>query len=289
MNKFMLVVNTTADETAAYYQTHDIKYAPLSFTIGGKTIAEDCGQTMPFPVFYENLRKGNMSSTAQAQPAQYLAHFRAACAAGHDVLYLGFSSGLSGSFDAGCMAAKEVQAEYPDRVIRCVDSLSATGGEAILVEKARALRDMGKTADEAALVLEDLRFRVIHLITVNDLNHLWRGGRVSRSSAMVGGLLGIKPMIYVNNAGKLEVCNKIRGRKKAMEHLHAAVVQQITDRTVPVRINHGDCLEDAQALAALLAADGIDSKILYAGTVIGSHAGPGLLTAFFVGSERKPF
>lgn len=289
MRKFVLVANSTADETAEYYASNDIKCASLAFTIGGLTIKEDCGKTMPYEEFFANLRTGKMSTTSQAQVEDYLAYFRQACAAGMDVLYVGFSSGLSGSFDAGCMAAKEVRAEYPERVIRCVDSLSATGGEAILVEKARQLRDAGKTADEAGDAVEALRGRIIHMITVNDLNHLWRGGRVSRSAAMVGSLIGIKPMIYVDDRGKLEVCSKVRGRKKALGRLHEYIVQEITDRETPVRINHGDCLEDAQYLAELLAADGIPSQIRFIGTVIGSHTGPGVMTAFFVGRERKPF
>lgn len=289
MRKFVLVVNSTADETAAYYKTHDILCASLAFTIDGKTIKEDCGKTMPFPDFFAHLRAGRMSVTSQAQVEDYLTYFREACAKGMDVLYVGFSSGLSGSFDAGCMAAKEVRADYPERVIRCVDTLSATGGEAILVEKARVLRDAGLTADEAGDAVEALRLQVFHAITVNDLHHLWRGGRVSRSAAMVGGLIGIKPMIYVNNQGKLEVCSKVRGRKKALDRLYTTILQEITDRKTPVRINHGDCLDDAKHLAKLLAAEGIPSEIRFIGTVIGSHTGPGVMTAFFVGKERKPF
>lgn len=289
MRKFVLVVNSTADETAEYYQSNEIKCAALAFTIGGKTIKEDCGKTMSFPDFFANLRQGKMSTTSQAQVEDYLTYFREACAQGKDVLYVGFSSGLSGSFDAGCMAAKEVCDAYPERVIRCVDTLSATGGEAILVEKARQMRDAGSTADEAGDAIEALRLSIIVAITVNDLHHLWRGGRVSRSAALVGGLIGIKPVIYVDNHGKLEVCSKIRGRKKALNHLFTHIVQEITDRETPVRINHGDCPEDAQYLADVLAAEGIASEIRFTGTVIGSHTGPGTIIASFVGRERKPF
>lgn len=202
MTKFILVANSTTDETAEYYEKNDIRCAALSFTIGGKTIKEDFGRTMPFEEFFENLRAGNMSTTSQAQLEDYLTIFRAACAEGKDVLYVGFSSGLSGSYHAGCMAAAEVREEYPERTIRCVDSLAAAGGEAILVEKARQMRDAGCTADEAGDAVEALRQRVIHLVTVDDLNHLWRGGRVSRTSAVVGGLIGIKPMIYLDDTGQ---------------------------------------------------------------------------------------
>lgn len=289
MKKFVLVANSTIDETAEYYEVNDIKCAALSFTINGQTIKEDFGRTMLFKEFFANLRAGKMSTTSQAQLEDYLAIFREACAAGMDVLYVGFSSGLSGSYNAGCMAAAEVREEYPERTIRCVDSLSAAGGEAILVEKARQMRDAGCTADEAGDAVEAMRLHVIHCVTVDDLNHLWRGGRVSRTSAVVGGLIGIKPMIYVDDEGKLEVCGKIRGRKKALNALVETTLEQITDRDTPVRISHGDCEDDARYVAEQLEAAGLKTEVRMIDTVIGSHTGPGVMTAFFVGGARGPF
>lgn len=289
MKKFVLVANSTIDETAEYYEVNDIKCAALSFTINGQTIKEDFGRTMSFKDFFANLRAGKMSTTSQAQLEDYLAIFREACAAGMDVLYVGFSSGLSGSYNAGCMAAAEVREEYPERTIRCVDSLSAAGGEAILVEKARQMRDAGCTADEAGDAVEAMRLHVIHCVTVDDLNHLWRGGRVSRTSAVVGGLIGIKPMIYVDDEGKLEVCGKIRGRKKALNALVETTLEQITDRDTPVRISHGDCEDDARYVAEQLEAAGLKTEVRMIDTVIGSHTGPGVMTAFFVGGARGPF
>lgn len=289
MKKFVLVANSTIDETAEYYESNDIRCAALSFTMNGQTIKEDFGRTMPFQDFFANLRAGNMSTTSQAQVEDYLTIFRAACAEGMDVLYVGFSSGLSGSYDAGCMAAAEVREEYPERVIRCVDSLSAAGGEAILVEKAREMRDAGYTADAAGDEIEKLRLHVIHLVTVDDLNHLWRGGRVSRSSAIIGGLIGIKPMIYLDDAGKLQVCGKNRGRKKALNELVECTLEMITDRDTPVRISHGDCEDDARYVADKLEAAGLKTEVRMIDTVIGSHTGPGVMTTFFIGEKRGPF
>ena len=148
MNQFILVANSTIDETAAYYTSNGIRCASLSFTIDGMTVKEDFGATLPFHDFFEKLREGKTSTTSQAQVGDYLAFFRDACEQGLDVVYVGFSSGLSGSFDAGCIAAREVQEDFPGRTIRCVDSLCAAGGECILVEEAVRLRDLGKTAEE---------------------------------------------------------------------------------------------------------------------------------------------
>lgn len=286
---FVLVANSTMDETAEYYEKNDIRCAPLSFTIDGQTIAEDFGKTLPFKEFFDKLRAGHMSSTSQAKVEDYLRIFREACAAGMDVLYVGFSSGLSGSYDAGCMAAAEVRPEFPDRVIRCVDTLSAAGGEYILVNRAKELRDQGLTADEVGDEIERLRLRMIHLVTVDDLKHLWRGGRVSKTSAYVGSLIGIKPIIFVDDEGKLQVCSKVRGRRKALELLADSVLAQITDRDVPVRISHGDCEEDAQYVADYLKEKGgLSSEIRMIDTVLGSHTGPGVMTVFFVGEKRGP-
>lgn len=310
MKKFVLVANSTIDETAAYYAKNDIKCASLSFTIDGQTIKEDFGATLPFHDFFEKLREGRMSTTAQAQVGDYLGFFRDACEQGLDVVYLGFSSGLSGSFDAGCLAAREVLTDFPERTIRCIDSLSAAGGECVLVEKARQLRDQGKTADECADILEEMKLRVVHLVTVDDLNHLWRGGRVSRTSAVLGTLVGIKPIIYLDNNGKLQVCHKVRGRKQSLEYLGDELLHQLKARETSlrsanggsieeqirqlwaqtIRISHGDCETDAEYLAGYLREHGVQNiAIRMIDTVIGSHTGPGVIALFGEGSQRRPF
>lgn len=288
MHSFALITDSTVDENAGYFVENDIKYAPLAFTIDGRTIEEDCGQAMPFHQFYDLLREGKLSSTAQAKLDTFLKLFREALEAGQDVLYVGFSSGLSGTFHAGCMARDELAPQFPERKIFCVDSLSATGGEYLLVDKAREMRDNGCSAEVTAAAIEEMRLHVIHLVTVDDLGHLHRGGRLSKTSAVVGGLLGIKPMIWVDNEGKLSVCGKIRGRQKAIAHLAERTLREISDKNQVVRISHGDCPEDARQLAALLQKGGVRSDIRYVGTVIGSHTGPGVLAVFFFGGERRP-
>lgn len=288
MHPFALITDSTIDENASYFAENDIRCAPLSFTINGCTIEEDCGMTVSFPQFYDLLREGKMSTTSQARPDTFVQLFREALESGQDVLYIGFSSGLSGTFHAGCMARDELAPQFPDRKIFCVDSLSATGGEYLLVDKAREMRDSGCSAEVTATAIEEMRLHVIHLVTVDDLAHLHRGGRLSKTSAVVGSLLGIKPLIWVNNEGKLDVCGKVRGRQKAIAHLAERTLNELSDKNQTVRIAHGDCLEDAQALAALLQKGGVDTDIRYIGTVIGSHTGPGVLATFFFGGERKP-
>lgn len=288
MHPFTLITDSTIDEHASYFAKNDIKYAPLSFTIDNRTIEEDCGQTVPFHQFYDLLRQGKRSTTSQATLDTFLQLFREALDAGQDVLYIGFSSGLSGTFHAGCMARDELAPLYPDRNIFCVDSLSATGGEYLLVDKARDMRDSGCTAEVTAAAIEQMRLHVIHLVTVDDLNHLHRGGRLSKTSAVVGSLLGIKPLIWLNDEGKLEVCGKVRGRQKAIQYLAERTLREISDKNQIVRIGHGDCPDDAQTLADLLQKGGVRADIRCIGTVIGSHTGPGVLTTFFFGGDRKP-
>ena len=287
-HRFVLITDSTVDENAGYYAENDIPYAPLSLTVDGRTLEEDCGQTLSFHDFYDLLRQGKQASTAQAKMDCFLRLFEQALAAGQDVLYVDFSSGLSGTYQAGCMAAAELAPRYPDRKILCVDSLAATGGEYLLVDKAREMRDQGCTAEETAAEIERLRLQVVHLFTVDDLNHLYRGGRLSRASAIVGSLLGIKPLLYMDDAGKLCVHGKLRGRQNVIRWLAERALCGITDRNTPVRISHGDCLEDAQLLADLLAKGGVQADIRYVGTVIGSHTGPGVLAIFFFGEQRKP-
>ncbi|WP_373162984.1 DegV family protein [Agathobaculum sp. Marseille-P7918] len=288
MYPFTLVTDSTIDETASYFSQNEIKCVPLAFTIDNRTIEEDCGQTVSFHQFYDLLRQGKQSSTSQAKLDTFLTIFREALDAGQDVLYIGFSSGLSGTFHAGCMARDELAPLYPERKIFCVDSLSATGGEYLLVDKAREMRDSGCTAEITAAAIEQMRLHVIHLVTVDDLGHLHRGGRLSKTSAVVGSLLGIKPLIWVDNEGKLSVCGKVRGRQKAIQYLADRTVREMSDKKQIVRICHGDCPEDAQKLADLLKKSGVQSDIRYIGTVIGSHTGPGVLTTFFFGGDRKP-
>ena len=215
--------------------------------------------------------------------------FREALDAGQDILYVGFSSGLSGTYHAGCMARDELAPHYPDRKIFCVDSLSATGGEFLLVDKAREMRDSGCTAEVTAAAIEQMRLHVIHLVTVDDLNHLKRGGRISAATALFGSMLSIKPVLHVDDTGHLVAVSKARGRKASLTALVDRMEQTAVDpKSQTVFISHGDCLEEAEFVAGEVRRRlGVeDIRINYIGPVIGNHAGPGTMALFFVGTKR---
>lgn len=286
MKKFELVVNTTIDENAEYYEKNCISHAPLSYTIEGKTIVEDLGVTMTSKEFYTSLRNGNNCITSQTPVETYYDLYRKPLSQGMDVMFIGMSSGVSGSYQAGVIAANDIADEFPNNKIECIDSLTATGGMRILVGKAVELRDNGTDLQTATKILCDLRLKIITLITPDDLHHLYRGGRLSKSSAVVGSIIGIKPIIEFTNEGKLEATSKARGRLASFKHVVKATVEQIVDKAETVWITHGDCLDEAKKLQEMLEEEGITTEIRELGTVLGTHAGPGTMTVNFIGSKR---
>lgn len=287
MKQFAIVANTTIDESEAYYTKHEIANAPLSYTIGGRTIVEDFGKSMSGKEFYSELRQGNMCTTSQTPVELYHPLYKSILESGLDVLFIGLSSGISGSYQAGCIAAADLAPQYPDRQIVCVDSLSATGGMHILVDEAIRLRDEGLSAAEAKSALDALAPRIIHLITPDDLKHLYRGGRLSKSSAVLGSLVGIKPIIALTDEGKLEVVTKVRGRAAALTYLADALGKEITDKSQTVWITHGDCEGDAAELQGmLLQKHGVRAELRTLGTVLGAHAGPGTIVLGYIGQKR---
>ncbi len=287
MKQFALITNSTIDEDAAYYRDNEVGYAPLQYTLDGATYTEDFWQSLSGKEFYDALRAGKMCTTSQTAVETYHKLYREALERGLDVLYLGFSSGLSGSFQAGVIAAQDVAPEFPDRRIVCVDSLTATGGMHILVDRAIALRDAGESVDEAALKLENARAHINIFVTPDDLKHLYRGGRLSRSSAIVGSLVGIKPVLYINEEGKLGVHTKVRGRVATLQYIADTMRREVSDPTQTVWIAHGDCLADAELLRDYIAEKhGMHAEIRMLGTVLGAHGGPGTMILGYEGGSR---
>lgn len=287
MSQFAIITNSTIDETEEYYQTHQLGYAPLSYTIGGRTIIEDCGKSMSGHAFYEQLRQGNMCTTSQTPVETYHGLYRAALEQGLDVLYVGFSSGISGSYQAGCIAAQDLAPQYPQRKILCVDTLSATGGMHILVDEAVAMRDAGASIEDTMRKIEEMRLHIVHLIIPDDLKHLYRGGRLSRSSAVLGSLVGIKPVIAFTDEGKLAVMTKVRGRTASLEYGADHMAKEVTDRKQTVWISHADCLQDAEQLRGYIQDKyGMHAEIRMLGTVLGAHGGPGTIILCYQGQGR---
>lgn len=246
--------------------------------------------TIPSADFYNKLRAGSMSRTSQINPPEFEDVFRRIIAQGyHEILYLAFSSGLSGTYHSSTVAAQNIMKENPNVRILTVDTLAAALGEGLIVDKAIEVRDQGKTIDEVAQWVEENKLKTAHWFTVDDLNFLKRGGRISASAAWFGSALKIKPVLHVDNNGKLIPMEKKIGRKKSLARI-AEIVREtavdIQDQTI--YIAHGDCLDDVEEIKAMITAEtGADKFFVNdLGPVIGSHSGPGTLAVFFFAKGR---
>ena len=238
---------------------------------------------------YAALRAGEVASTAAVNPDAWERAMTAALEQGKDVLVLAFSSGLSTTYQSAIIAAGDLAEKYPQSKIRVVDSRSASLGQGLLLWYACQKRDAGMGLEELADWLEEEKYHLCHWFTVDDLMYLKRGGRVSAATALVGTMLGIKPVLHMDDEGHLINVGKVRGRKAAIEALAEKVGQLgLPGQNDKVFICHGDCLEDAQRLEAILKEKyGVKEAFIgYTGAVIGSHSGPGTLALFFLGEKR---
>ena len=285
MADFKIITDSCCDFNDAMYQQYDVACAPLSVLYKGE-LHKNFSDDARIKELYDGIRGGEMPTTSAANPEDWSNVIRHALDEGKDALVICFSSGMSTTYQSAVIAADELHEFYPDRKIIVIDSLCAALGQGLLVWHACQHRDAGESLEEVAAWVEANKLNVCHWVTVDDLFHLKRGGRVSATTAIVGSVLNIKPIIKVDNEGKLQSVAKARGRKAAMDTL-AKKVADATD-TDTVFIAHGDCLEDAEALAATLKAKyGVKNiHIGYVGAVIGAHTGPGVLAVFFMGNKR---
>lgn len=293
MSDYVIVTDSVLDLDESWFLNNNVAWVPLSFTLEGyPTIDDDFGKTIPLPQFYQLLRDGKGVTTSQGTVGHFTDVFERILNKGKDIVYVGFSSGLSGSYHSACVAKKDLQPHYPDRAIYCVDTKSAAGGQTMVVREAVACQQEGMSAACLVQHLEEIRGHILHWFTVDDLFYLHRGGRVSKSAAVMGSLVGIKPVLYVDDEGHLIPYKKIRGRKKSLEELAMQLKLHIdrsqTDR-YSICISHGDCLEDAEYLRSYLRKNmGIkDVYIHILDTVIGAHSGPGTVALFFYGDKRN--
>ena len=284
---YKLYSDSTADLSEEILRNMDVSIVKLTFEMNGRNY---CDGEISMESFYKKLREGAVSKTAQIGPSTYEEVFEKEILAGNDVLYLGFSSGLSGSFNSSCIARDNLLEKYPDAKIICVDSLCASTGEGLLLYKADEKKKSGMDIDNLAKWLEATKLHLCHVFTVDDLKFLRRGGRVSATAAFAGTLLGIKPVLHVDNEGHLIPLGKVRGRKHSLEKLVDMMQERVGGWENPiVMICHGDTREDAEYVEKLVKerfGKQTDVKICYTGTVIGSHSGPGTLALFFMGEER---
>lgn len=286
---FKIVTDSTADLPAEYLEEHDLGCMCLSYIVEGVSYGQD--KELPWKDFYAMMRQGKMPSTSQVNPEEAKAYLEECIRTDKEILYLAFSSGLSGTCNSGRLAAEEIMEEHPDCRIIVIDTLAASLGEGLLVHKAVQMRDAGKSLEETAQWVRDNLLHMVHVFTVDDLYHLFRGGRVSKATAFVGTLAGIKPKLHVDNEGHLIVIGKVRGRKKSLTALVDYMEERMGSRRSQndiVFISHGDAEEDARFVADQVRERfGIEQVMInHIGPTIGTHAGPGTIALFFLGESR---
>ena len=284
---YTLFCDSTCDLNEEVLAQLDVKIINLSFEVDGKVYSPD---EITMSDFYNKMREGSMTKTSQIALGDYMDAFEAELKEGRDILYLAFSSGLSGSYNTSLIARDSLLEKYPDAKLVCVDSLCASSGEGLLLYYTDRKKKEGLSLEELAQWLEDNKLNLCHVFTVDDLKYLHRGGRVSKTAAVAGAILGIKPLLHVDNEGHLINLNKIRGRRQSIDKLIDMILERVDDHENPVvAICHGDCLEDAKyAEKKMKEVFGKKTQVLinYTGPVIGAHSGPGTLALFFWGRER---
>ena len=290
MRDFIITTDTTADLPADYIAKHNIPLMSLTYTIEGNTYNWD--NPLPVKDFYNMMRNGSLPTTSQVNPEEATALFESIWKEQDvDILHIAFSSGLSGTYNSARIAAAELSEKYPDKKLIVVDSLTASLGEGLLVHKAVQMKEAGKSLEETADWVENHKMNIVANFTVDDLFHLYRGGRVSKTVAFVGTVINIKPLLHVDNEGHLVQLSKVRGRKKSLIALVDAMEAQIgswKDKNDIIFISHGDAEEEAQYVADLVKERfGIDSFLInYVGSTIGAHSGPGTMALFYMGDQR---
>ena len=287
MRDYIITVNSTVDTGKEWLEERNVPVIPLKYTIDGQEYTDMYG--LSDKEFFQKLREGKMSVTSQINPEEAKEMLEPYVKEGKDVLHLAFSSALSGTCNSMRIAAEELQEEYPEAKVIVVDTLCACMGEAMLLYYALKQKEAGKTIEEVAQWAEENKLHVCHNVTVDDLFHLHRGGRVSKTAAVLGTMVKVKPIIHMDDNGALQVIGKERGRKKSLHKIVDMAVERSEgwDNEI-IMITHGDCLEDAEYVAKLVREKmGVENVFIHnIGTVIGSHTGPGVVATFCMGNKR---
>lgn len=290
MSEYVLITDSSADLSQEMVQELGVTVLPLSFTIQGKTYRNyPDNREMDLPLFYDMLRAGELATTSAVNVAEYTQAVEPILQEGKDVLILAFSSGLSSTYQASVLAAEELREKYPDRKIYTVDTLCASLGQGLLVYLAAQEQRKGKSIEEVRDWAEETKLNLCHQFTVDDLHFLKRGGRISATTAVVGSMLQIKPVLHVDNEGHLINIGKARGRQASLKALVDKMEKTVTEEgRKTVFISHGDCRKDAVTVADMVRErfGTQDIRINFVGPVIGAHSGPGTLALFYLGTER---
>lgn len=290
---FVLSCCTIIDKPESFYTERNLHYLMLSYQIDGTFYKDDIGKTISYKDFYQKIREGAMPTTSQINPEEFIENFEALLKEGKDVLHITLSSGISGTYNSAVEAQKKLQAKYPERKLYVVDSLAASAGVGLLVQKAYELQQSGASIEETRDWLESHKQSLNSYFFTTDLTHLKRGGRVSGTQALLAGMLGICPLMHVNAEGKLLPVEKIRGVKKCIKVSVAKMLERAengADYDGYCYISHSDLPEIAEKLAnqvktAFPKIKGVEISSI--GCVIGSHTGPGTVAMFYYGKNRE--
>lgn len=294
MSDYVLSCCSSCDLTAEHLEKINVSYIPFHFFIDGVEYYDDLGKSMPYGEFYGRMRKGAVTSTSQVNISEYTDYFGAMAEQGKDIVHICLSSGLSGTFNSATNAALIIKERFPERSVYIVDSLGASSGYGLLVDTAASLRDSGLSAKELADKLEKIKLTVHHWFFSTDLSTYVRGGRISKTAAIFGGMLDICPLLNMDHLGRLIPRAKVRTKKRVISDIVGKMelnAQNGNDYSGKCYISMSDCYEDARAVADLVEAafPKLAEPVLinYVGTTIGSHTGPGTVALFFFGTERK--
>lgn len=290
LQSYELITDTGANLPAEIIEKFGIKIVSLSFLVNGveyKSYEE--GKKTDLAQFYDMMRKKEDVKTSLISPESFEKVFSEYASQGKDILYIGFSSGLSGTFQSSSIAAEIVREKYPDVKIVVYDTLAAAMGQGLLVYKAGEMYEQGKTMEEIIAMLDENKLKLGHWFTVDDLFFLSRGGRVSTTTAVFGTMLNIKPVMHVDDNGKLIPTGKVRGRKQALMYLVNKFKELAIDpENQVIAMSHGDCIEDAEFVINEIKKTYKIKDVIYncLDPVIGAHAGPGTVAIFFIGKNR---
>ncbi|QUO36673.1 DegV family protein [Dysosmobacter sp. Marseille-Q4140] len=290
MADYVIMTDSCCDMTSALAEELELSVLPLSLHMGDAVYRNWLdGREIGFQEFYAKIRSGQLATTSAVSVGEFAAEMRKILSAGKDILCISFSSALSATYQSATIAAADLAEEFPDRKILVVDSLCASLGQGLLVYLCAQERRKGRSLEEVHAFAEETKGKVCHWFTVDDLNHLKRGGRISAATALFGTMLSIKPVMHVDDGGHLVPVSKARGRKSSL----LALVDQMEATAIDpasqtVFISHGDCEGDALFVAGEITRrfGTRDIRLNYVGPVIGNHSGPGTLALFFLGTKR---
>ena len=293
MADYKIATSSTADLPRTWLEEHQIPFVSYNYISGGQVFEDDCREESR-QALYSEMRRGARFKTSMINEEQYADFFRAILSEGRDLIFLDMSQKMSVSYQNSIKAAEKVRAEFPERQLYLMDTRCISGGLGLLVEEMVLRKEQGAGFDEVISWGEAHKLKIAHRFTVDDLNYLKNGGRVSNTAALVGSLLSIKPVLYVPDEGTLDVVQKARGRKAALKSITASVLndlENVSTAGLSVHILHADCLEDAEKVRDALreaCPDLGEIRITCLGAVIGAHCGPGLLTVFYLCDGRRP-